>query len=116
MTYEKELQTALDAAHSAGEVILKHYSTFIAIPDARADISPQADRDSQEIILQRILHDFPEDGLCAEENTPTLASAKRTGTRLWIVDPIDGTRGFAKKNGEFSVMIAFIDQNQIRVG
>jgi len=32
-----------------------------------------------------------------------------TGARLWIIDPIDGTRGFAQKNGEFSVMIGFVE-------
>jgi 3'(2'), 5'-bisphosphate nucleotidase len=116
MAYEKELQTALEAAERAGEVILHHYSAFIAIPDAKADISTQADRDSQETILQHIRQAFPQDSLCAEENTPTLASANRDGPRLWIVDPIDGTRGFARKNGEFSVMIALLDENLIRVG
>jgi 3'(2'), 5'-bisphosphate nucleotidase len=38
------------------------------------------------------------------------------GARLWIVDPIDGTRGFARKNGEFSVMIAFVDAGTPAVG
>jgi 3'(2'), 5'-bisphosphate nucleotidase len=116
MSYEKELQTALEAAEGAGEVILHHYSAFIAIPDAKADISTQADRDSQETILQHIRQTFPQDSLCAEENTPTLASANREGPRLWIVDPIDGTRGFARKNGEFSVMVAFQDEGTIRIG
>ena len=116
MAYEMELQTALEAVRRAGNVVLDYYSTFTAIPDARADISTQADRDSQEIILRHIRQIYPSDSLCAEENTPTLESAAHTGTRLWIVDPIDGTRGFARKNGEFSVMVAFVDIGQIRVG
>jgi 3'(2'), 5'-bisphosphate nucleotidase len=41
----------------------------------------------------------------AEENTPTLAKLPRHGRRLWIIDPIDGTRGFAMKNGEFCTML-----------
>src|SRR5262249_55422379 len=53
---------------------------------------------------------------CAEETTPTLAGVPSTGPRLWIIDPIDGTRGFAQKNGEFSVMIAFVDSGTIGVG
>ncbi|HEV3237977.1 MAG TPA: 3'(2'),5'-bisphosphate nucleotidase CysQ [Gemmataceae bacterium] len=116
MAYEKELQTALEAAKKAGEVILHHYSTFLAIPDAKADISTQADRDSQETILQHIRESFPQDSLCAEETTATLASANQEGPRWWIVDPIDGTRGFARKNGEFSVMVAFLDEGLIRAG
>src|SRR5207249_2810599 len=43
-------------------------------------------------------------------------SVPSTGARLWIVDPIDGTRGFAQKNGEFSVMIAFVHQGQVGAG
>ena len=54
--------------------------------------------------------------MCAEEETATLAAAAHTGERLWIVDPIDGTRGFARKNGEFSVMIGFVDRGRIAVG
>lgn len=116
MAYEKELQAALASANEAGAKILELYSVFEAIPDARADITTQADRDSQEIILQSLRRAFPDDALCAEEATPTLALAPRTGTRVWVVDPIDGTRGFAQKNGEFSVMIALVEQGQVVVG
>jgi 3'(2'), 5'-bisphosphate nucleotidase len=113
---DHELDVAIDAARFAARVILDHYERFIAIPDARADISTQADRDSQECIL-RLLHDsFPGDGLRAEESTPSLALAPSGAPRNWIVDPIDGTRGFARKNGEFSVMIALLETGRILVG
>src|SRR5262249_4266132 len=56
------------------------------------------------------------DALCAEENTATLATMPHVGPRLWIVDPIDGTRGFAQKNGEFSVMIGFVQDGAIGAG
>lgn len=114
--YQNELRTALEAARRAGEYLKDAYEKFKAIPDAPADISTVADRDSQEIILQTIHTAFPGDALCAEEKTPTLAAATHTGERLWIVDPIDGTRGFAQKNGEFSVMIGYVHQGRIAVG
>ena len=44
------------------------------------------------------------------------AAAAQQGQRLWVVDPIDGTRGFARKNGEFSLMVAFVDGGRIGVG
>ena len=113
---EAELQAALDAARRAGAIILDAYERFEAVPDARADISTDADRRSQEAILACLRERFPADALCAEEQTPTLAAAPRAGARLWIVDPIDGTRGFAKKNGEFSVMVAFVQDGEIGVG
>jgi 3'(2'), 5'-bisphosphate nucleotidase len=115
-TYFDELATAGSAARLAGKLILKHYASFQQIEDAPADISTIADREAQEVILQRIRMDFPDDALCAEEQTPTLAEAAQTGRRLWVVDPIDGSRGFARKNGEFSVMIAFLEDGVVQVG
>jgi 3'(2'), 5'-bisphosphate nucleotidase len=105
MLYEPELKLALLAADRAAATVLGLYEGFVAIPDARADISTRADRDSQEIILQALREQFPDDAYCAEEQTPTLAACRREGARIWVIDPIDGTRGFAQKNGEFSVMI-----------
>jgi 3'(2'), 5'-bisphosphate nucleotidase len=116
MPFEKELTVALAAAEAAGRLIREHYDRFVPIPDAPSDITTEADRASQELILQTIRREFPADALVAEEKTPTLQSAAHTGPRLWIVDPIDGTRGFAVKNGEFSVMIGFVEHGRIAVG
>jgi 3'(2'), 5'-bisphosphate nucleotidase len=116
MAYDAELQAALDAARAAGALILDAYAVFDPIANPRADISTDADRGSQELILNQLHHRFPTDALCAEEATPALAAAPKTGPRRWIVDPIDGTRGFATKNGEFSVMIAFLVDNRVTVG
>jgi 3'(2'), 5'-bisphosphate nucleotidase len=112
----RELEIALDAARQASRYLVQEYERFQAIPDAPASISTDADRQSQEIILQAIRRACPDDALCAEETTPTLQGGSQTGPRLWIVDPIDGTRGFARKNGEFSVMIAFVSEGRIVVG
>jgi 3'(2'), 5'-bisphosphate nucleotidase len=116
MPYEAELKAALTAARAAGALIQHAYSSFVAIPDAPADITTDADRAAQEAILTELRRRFPDDALCAEEQTPTLASAPKSGPRLWVVDPIDGTRGFAQKNGEFSVMVAFVDNGRVAVG
>jgi 3'(2'), 5'-bisphosphate nucleotidase len=114
--YQRELQAALEAARLSGNALREAYERFQAVPDAPADISTQADRDSQEIILTHLQQTFPADALCAEEKTEALSKAAHTGSRLWIVDPIDGTRGFARKNGEFSVMIAFVHEGRPAVG
>jgi 3'(2'), 5'-bisphosphate nucleotidase len=114
--YSRELNTALLAAEQAARYLVEAYAAFEVIPNAPASITTDADRRSQEIILQAIRRDFPSDALCAEEDTPTLQGVPRLGARLWIVDPIDGTRGFAQKNGEFSVMIAFVADGEAVVG
>src|SRR5438270_790846 len=116
MAYEQELEVALEAARKAGLYLNDEYERFQAIADAPADISTHADRQSQEIVLQYLHDAFPADGLRAEEKTPTLARVGESGSRLWIVDPIDGTRGFARKTGEFSVMIALAVDGKAVVG
>jgi len=116
MSYEAELHAALEAARQAGVVILELYQHFAAIPDAKASISTEADHQAQDIILGHLQSLFPGDAYCAEEKTANLQDRPHTGPRLWIVDPIDGTRGFAKKIGEFSVMIGFVEEGKIGVG
>jgi 3'(2'), 5'-bisphosphate nucleotidase len=116
MSHERELEAAREAAGQAGRIILEAYADFRAIPDARADISTEADRQAQEAILGHLRRLFPGDALCAEEPTATLTQAPAAGPRLWVVDPIDGTRGFARKNGEFSVMVAFVADGELAVG
>jgi 3'(2'), 5'-bisphosphate nucleotidase len=116
MPYENELSTALEAARRAGRAAMEEYRHFQAMPDAPASISTAADQKSQEIILQLLHNAFPADALCAEETAALLANVPTTGSRQWIVDPIDGSRGFARKNGEFSIMIAFVDNGRIALG
>ncbi len=116
MTQPRELQAALEAARQAERVVLEAYTRFQAIPDAPIDISTEADRQAQETILSYLKRVFPGDALCAEERTPSLEGVASVGSRLWVVDPIDGTRGFARKNGEFSVMIAFVAGGRLAVG
>ena len=62
-------------------------------------------RGAQERILSHIRAKYPADGILAEESTPGSGDGPKS-ERVWVVDPIDGTRGFARKTGEFSVMIA----------
>jgi 3'(2'), 5'-bisphosphate nucleotidase len=116
MAYERELEAALEAARRAGAMLRGEYDRFQMVPDAPADITTQADRDSQEIVLKYLRAAFPADAFCAEERTESVAGAPATGPRLWIIDPIDGTRGFARKNGEFSVMVGFADEGRPAAG
>ncbi len=116
MEWQVELTAALSAAEKAGALIRKEYDSFVPVPDAPANISTYVDKASQELILGELHRQFPADALCAEESTPALASAATTGSRVWVVDPIDGTRGFAKKTGQFSVMIGLLSNGKPVVG
>jgi 3'(2'), 5'-bisphosphate nucleotidase len=119
MSHERELEVALEACRLARRRILEEYVRFQPILDARADIKLQIDRESQEILLQHLDAAFPHDSFCAEEDTPTLSRAKGAGRnpqRVWVVDPIDGTRGFAQKTGEYSVMVGLIERDEVVLG
>jgi 3'(2'), 5'-bisphosphate nucleotidase len=119
MSHERELEVALEACRLARRRILEEYARFQPILDARADIKLAIDRESQEILLQHLDAAFPQDSFCAEEDTPTLSQARAGGRnpqRVWVVDPIDGTRGFAQKTGEYSVMVGLIERDEVVLG
>ena len=116
MNFGNELAAALDAAELAGNLIRREYESFVAIPDAPASISTHVDHAAQDAIVLFLHKKFPGDGICAEENTAALAGRRYTGDRVWIIDPIDGTRGFARKTGQFSVMIGFLATGRPVVG
>jgi 3'(2'), 5'-bisphosphate nucleotidase len=114
---DREWAVCESAIRHAGAEVMRRYASFEKIADAPADISTDADRASQEMILREIHQAFPADRLCGEESTPALKdSSHLTGPRLWIVDPIDGTRGFAKKNDEFSIMIGLVESGRPILG
>ena len=114
--FEKELLVALNAAHEAGALIAKVYQSLKPQENAPADITTETDRESQETVLKILRKEFPADTLWAEEKTPTLDLSPKGANRIWVVDPIDGTRGFAMKNGEFSVMVALLLDGEVVVG
>jgi 3'(2'), 5'-bisphosphate nucleotidase len=115
-SYATELAAAREAAARASDYLRKEYEAFTAIPDAAVSISTHADKASQEMILSYLHERFPNDALCAEESTPAFDAVPKSGRRAWVVDPIDGTRGFAKKVGQFSVMIGLLVDGQPVVG
>jgi 3'(2'), 5'-bisphosphate nucleotidase len=116
MQFASELTAAREAAARASEFLRREYESFVAIPDAPVTISTHADKASQELILAFLHEKFPSDALCAEESTPAFDKVPKRGPRTWVVDPIDGTRGFAKKVGQFSVMIGLLVEGKPVVG
>ncbi len=114
MDLTRELSEALAAANRAGDFIRAEYDAFVPIQDAPSHICTHADIGAQDIILKNLLTAFPSDGFCAEESTALISVAN--ADRVWVVDPIDGTRGFATKNGEFSVMIGLTVKNRPVLG
>ena len=110
MTHHDHLKTAILASIEAGQEILTIYQDDIKV-DYKEDNSPLtlADKTAHKIIVNR-LEDFGIPVL-SEEGKHTSYKERKKWKRLWIVDPLDGTKEFIKKNGEFTVNIALIENN-----
>jgi len=98
-------------AESAGQVISEIYATDFAI-STKSDASPVtlADQRAETLILAGLERLTPEVSIVAEEsvaagNVPPVESANGW---FWLVDPLDGTREFVSRNGEFTVNIALV--------
>ena len=104
MELRRELDAAIDLARRAGREILSFYDTPASIEwkDAREPVTV-ADKAANGLIVEGLAIAFPEDAILAEETPDTTGRLRHD--RLWIVDPMDGTKEFIKHNGEFSVMI-----------
>ncbi|MGB7203513.1 MAG: 3'(2'),5'-bisphosphate nucleotidase CysQ [Pyrinomonadaceae bacterium] len=104
-----ELETATDLALSAGKLILKHYDTdFTTEEKLGADNYSEpvtiADREASRLIVDGLAAEFADDAILSEEE-PDDVERRLATRRVWIVDPLDGTAGFVKKDGDFSVQI-----------
>ena len=107
---QKYVMVAIGAALKAGEKILSIYNdpTSDFEIESKADNSPLtiADRKAHEVIVS-ILNETPFPVL-SEEGKQLEYAVRREWDTLWIVDPLDGTKEFIKRNGEFTVNIALL--------
>ena len=110
----EELRCAVDAARAAGRAILEHYGTTEATLKAGGSPVTAADHAATAAILDRIRAAFPDDAILCEESVDS--PARLRATRLWVVDPLDGTKEFLAQNGEFSVMIGLVVAGEPVVG
>lgn len=99
-------------AETAGEKILEVYKSEFAI-QAKEDKSPltAADMASHHAIVDGLQALTPEVPVLSEEAANIPFSERQQWTRYWLIDPLDGTKEFIKRNGEFTVNIALIDDH-----
>ncbi len=102
--YLRELNVAVELAKEAGNIVLNFYDKEYDVSfKGENDPVTQADKASNEYITSELNRRFPEDGILAEESQDNLSRLQTR--RVWIVDPMDGTREFIDKVGQFAVMI-----------
>lgn len=116
--YQYELQNAVILARAAGAAILEHYEGPIKVEQKNYDddIEPvtQADRIANEMIVTGLKREFPNDGILAEESVDTKRRLEKS--RVWMVDPLDGTNGFIDGNGDFAVQIGLAEEGECVAG
>lgn len=109
------LPVAMDAALRAGDAILQIYARDFEV-EFKADESPltEADTAAHHIICDALEDtDLP---ILSEESKTIAYEERKAWTKYWLVDPLDGTKEFIKKNGEFTVNIALIENGRPLMG
>lgn len=112
-TMSPELEIALQAAKKAAEISRQYFRGNFTI-STKADRTPvtQADVECEQAIRDIILAAYPDHGFFGEETGKTQADADN----LWLVDPIDGTKGFVRRYPFFSTQIALMRDGEIVLG
>jgi len=104
-------------AREAGRVILDVYASSFSVEE-KDDRSPltEADLRSEKLILAGLRRIAPEIPVLSEESAQVPFGTRKKWSRLWVVDPLDGTKEFVQRNGEFTVNIALIDDHRPILG
>jgi 3'(2'), 5'-bisphosphate nucleotidase len=117
--FKAEIEVAADLARAAGAVLLKHYhSPFLVEQKVNAlqetEEVTAADREANELIVRRLLSEFPDDGVLAEESADSEDRLRRD--RVWLIDPMDGTKNFIQRDGDFAVQIGLAEKGEVVCG
>ena len=113
---KNDYKLAIEASIDAGKAIMEIYSDDDLGVESKSDESPltKADLKANDIINEYLLKTgIP---IISEENKQTDFSKRKNWESCWIVDPLDGTKEFIKRNGEFTVNIAFAEKNSVKFG
>jgi 3'(2'), 5'-bisphosphate nucleotidase len=104
------MEALIDLARKAGNAILAIYDTDFSVYE-KADQSPltEADMASHKVIVKGLAELTPEIPILSEESADIPYATRSSWSRYWLVDPLDGTKEFVKRNGEFTVNIALIE-------
>lgn len=120
MNLSKELEIAAALAQKAGASIMEFYASGVVAEeklgvDNFAEPVTIADRTASQIIVNGLAHEFPDDGILSEEE-PDNAEKRLSKSRVWIIDPLDGTKGFINKDGDFAVQIGLTENGESVLG
>lgn len=114
MSFEKELAVAKDAARKAGDIMERYRREGFEVErkNAYTDLVTGADRECQEVIVDTIREEFPDDGFLGEEDGLQPDGEER----VWVIDPIDGTTNFVHGYPHYCTSIALQEDGESVVG
>lgn len=112
-----DIQAIIQIAKDAGKAILEIYSKDFEVLE-KEDASPltEADQKSNQVILDGLEELYPDIPFISEESKETAYDDRRSWAKFWLIDPLDGTKEFVKKNGEFTVNIALVENGEPVLG
>ncbi|RUO80255.1 3'(2'),5'-bisphosphate nucleotidase [Idiomarina tyrosinivorans] len=118
MTKVLELNKLAEIARAAGQAVMDVYQSPHLGVEYKADNSPltKADLASHDIICAELARFTPNTPILSEEEVNTPWSTRKSWERYWLVDPLDGTKEFVRRNGEFTVNIALIEKGEPVLG
>ncbi|MEO7109307.1 MAG: inositol monophosphatase family protein [Polyangiaceae bacterium] len=116
-----EIASALDVvlaiADRAAVAVMNVYATDFAVKfKSEADPVTAADQEANAIICAALEEHFPGVPVVAEESDPAAYAKWNDARAVWFVDPLDGTRDFVEKNGQFAVMIGLAEEGKAILG
>jgi myo-inositol-1(or 4)-monophosphatase len=118
LTVNSLLDSAITAAKTGGEILMRYFRDGVQIRDKSADggktydLVSDADIDSEKAIAEFLRGEYPDHELLGEEDLAGNVDAEH----LWIIDPLDGTNNFAHQIPHFAVSIAYYYQGRATVG
>ncbi len=117
---EQELKTAIRLAREASKDILEFYEKDFDVEEkfsfgGESEPVTVADKRASEHIVTGLRALFPDDGILSEEEVDD-THTRLASDRVWMIDPIDGTQGFVKRDGDFAVQIGLAEKGEAILG
>src|SRR5215831_21368650 len=110
-TVKTHLSELLGVVHEADDAVMDVYNSYSAIVEKKADHSPvtQADIASHHILTSGIMRLFPTIPLISEEGDEHENRQTVQQEQFWLIDPLDGTKEFLARIGEFTICVSLIE-------